>query len=405
MAFVFASTFSIAISQILLGLSLALFLVTAYRSGSNPFSGPMKTFWIAVAVWIGWLLLTSALGKTPTRSLWLCREEWLFCIVPIAVYLFRFRQVRLWLIRALAAGVALLSVYCVVIYTTGWAGFSSYEPGPAPGFGWRVAGTFSHRMTFGNYYAVASTLLLAFGLGAWSQLSRFSRALIMTSALLGALATILTFGRGPIAVLCGSVIIALVLQGKRFRLPALSVVVAFVLMLVAIPGVFQRYSAELERDIGGAYEGGRMFIWENSVKVIADHPLLGTGQGNFKDAYVSHLREDIGVYRKLTHAHNDFLNVAAVSGIPGALFFMGMWAVVLRTLIKGWWRSRKDAGIESAFLSASLVGSICYLGVSLYEAAFVDEEVRQLLMFVWAVGLAVWYNKAAAGEKRITQTS
>jgi len=35
------------------------------------------------------------------------------------------------------------------------------------------------------------------------------------------------------------------------------------------------------------------------------------------------------------------------------------------------------------------------------EATFSDEEVRQMLMFVWAIGLAVWYKKALEPDKTI----
>jgi len=36
---------------------------------------------------------------------------------------------------------------------------------------------------------------------------------------------------------------------------------------------------------------------------------------------------------------------------------------------------------------------------SLTEATFADEEVRQLMMFIWAAGLSVWYNEPASSEE------
>jgi hypothetical protein len=43
--------------------------------------------------------------------------------------------------------------------------------------------------------------------------------------------------------------------------------------------------------------------------------------------------------------------------------------------------------------TASLLGSAAFAVTSLFEATFADEEVRQLLMFVWALGLASVYQE------------
>jgi O-antigen ligase len=117
--------------------------------------------------------------------------------------------------------------------------------------------------------------------------------------------------------------------------------------------------------------------------------MFGVGQGNFKDAYSSHLRPDISESRKHAHAHNDLLNIAAISGIPGAVFSLGMWITVLCYFWKGWRRMR-NRGSEAHFMLAALAGSIVFFVSALFEATFADEEVRQMLMFVWAAGLWPW---------------
>jgi len=120
--------------------------------------------------------------------------------------------------------------------------------------------------------------------------------------------------------------------------------------------------------------------------VIQENPIFGVGQGNFKAAYSSHLRVDIPEKRKHVHAHNDLLNVAAISGVPGAVFFLGMWLAALGYFWKGW-RMRRKAEPDGTLALAALVGSVVFFVTSLFEATFADEEVRQMLMFIWAAGL------------------
>jgi O-antigen ligase len=151
----------------------------------------------------------------------------------------------------------------------------------------------------------------------------------------------------------------------------------------------------LKLDISGTYEGGRFFVWNNSLKIIAEHPLFGVGQGNFHEQYVSLLPSDIPDKRKLTHAHNDWLNITAISGIPGGLIFLVLWLVVLRKILSA--RNVPPSGDQENDLSLpALLGCIVFISTALFEATFADEEVRQVLMFIWAAGLFPLYNKQRA---------
>ena len=77
--------------------------------------------------------------------------------------------------------------------------------------------------------------------------------------------------------------------------------------------------------------------------------------------------------------------------------FLCLWIAVLRLL----WLGRRlvvenpeQRGIPAAAIAASLT----FLVASLSEATFADEEVRAILMLVWAVGLAVWYKSETGSD-------
>ena len=114
--------------------------------------------------------------------------------------------------------------------------------------------------------------------------------------------------------------------------------------------------------------------------------LFGTGQGNYPAAYAALNDSTRGETRVWPHAHNDLLNITALSGIPGGLIFIAIWAALFRLLAVAW-RNLREHPHEQALVGAALTGSVVFVLCSLTEAAFADEEVRQLLMFVWAAGL------------------
>jgi O-antigen ligase len=154
-----------------------------------------------------------------------------------------------------------------------------------------------------------------------------------------------------------------------------------------------RFSEQAAKDMSSDYPGSRVYIWTRSLDIVKSHPVFGVGQGNFYDEYVARLPVDITDNRKLTHAHNDFINVAAIAGIPGALFFIGIWLAVFHFLWHGS-RKRHWSSADRAFCLAAFLAGVAFLITSMVEATFADEEVRQMLMFVWAIGLASWYKSS-----------
>ncbi|MFQ6007822.1 MAG: O-antigen ligase family protein [Candidatus Zixiibacteriota bacterium] len=396
--FIFSSAFSIAIAQISLGLSLVLFLILVVTTRCNPFVRSLKWFYIFVALYIFWLLLSALVGPTPLRSVWIAKEEWLFCAIPIGIFLFDFPRYRNKLIAAFGSGVMLVAIYGIVQHFTGFHWFKAIPPKTAPDYGYLACGNFSHSLTFGNYFSTAAVFLIGFAFGAYDKLNKSSLAFFIFSALMGMIATVLSYSRGAILGLVMVLAVMGLILKRRYFLITFAIIAAIgITIVIAIPGITMRFTDKTEKDLGGIYEGGRVFIWKNSLKVIEEHPVFGVGQGNFRSAYTSHLRPDIPEKRKHAHAHNDLLNVAAVAGIPAMLAFLGMWIAAVSYFWKGW-RMRHETGSDGIFSLAALLGSLVFFVTSIFEATFADEEVRQMLMFIWAAGLRLWYKGVKHSE-------
>lgn len=156
---------------------------------------------------------------------------------------------------------------------------------------------------------------------------------------------------------------AFVSSGSRGGFLGLVAVLAFVLVayrtiplrirLVAVVGGFglfallageaywtkMRTLSEIQQDYNwsGRAPEGRMEVWRRGLGYMGDHPILGVGLRNFQLAEgmlseEARARAERGRGFKWSAAHNSFLEVGVEMGIPGLVFFLGMFVVAFRLL-------------------------------------------------------------------------
>lgn len=384
--FLFSSTFSIAVSQISLGLSLVAFLILIVTTRYNPFSKNLISVYYAIAMYVLWQVITSLVGATPSKSLIMLREEWLFCIIPIGIYLLRQRHYRHLLITALAAGVILVCIYSVFQHFTGVNWFKSYPLAQARDNTFYARGGFSHNLTFGNFMATASIFLISIAVLKGKQLLKMPNLIFTIAGLAGLLGTVMSYSRTAIAALPIALVALIWLKGKRWALISSAVVIALIALTPLLFGELARkYEVAFKNDLAGDSDNSRLYIWKKSLAIASDNPVFGVGEGNFETNYTKQIRPG-EIARTRPHAHNDVLNQAAVFGFPGALFFLLIWVAVFYKLHRIW----HDSALESdkkILAGAAAVGGLAFFLTSLTEATFADEEIRQLLMLVWAAGL------------------
>jgi O-antigen ligase len=397
--FVFSSTFSIAISQTSLGICFLLFALAAIRERFNPFSRELRWFWLAVAGYVGWLVIVCLLQDDPLRALNNIREEWLFVIIPIGLYLMQDSETHDRIVTSLTVGLLLISTVALLSYIFR----TQYHWGdgfvPLPETNPRVSGNFSTPLTFGNFAAVGSLVILTWVFTRVSQWSTL-RIAALAGGVLGFVAVLFCGGRGPaLAGMIGLIVLILFTSraGRRWGW----LIMIFVLLVgVLTPSVRSRFTTELGYHFSPDWPGGRLFIWGRSLEMVADHPFIGIGPGNFDHEYKQALAPDITDRFWYQHAHNDFLEAAARSGLPGLGTFGLVWVAVIWSLRRRW-RVTAEGSSERILLTMSLVGSLVFLLASMTEATFSDEEVRALLMLVWALGLSAVYNRKAGGFRGI----
>jgi O-antigen ligase len=388
--FVFSSTFSRSLSEMLLGVALALFIVVAIRRRYQPFVRSLRRFYIFAALYIIWLLVSAAMSKDPSHALYSCRTEWLFAAVPIGVYLFQRECYKTKTIHALALGVAIFSVYAIVEYATG-THWQNFEGGKwAPKAIAQITGPYFRPLTFADFYGTVALLLLGYvsaGSGKWSR----SNWAIVGAATLAIVAVALTGVRGPtIYVLIGLLFLAAA-KGRTIRWVAVGACVVLAAVSLSLPGMRAKYAKIYEVESMGIHQGSRHFIWKNSLEMLGRSPVFGVGDGNFLTEYRLQVGPGVATEYVHGHAHNDFLNAAVIGGLPCGVFFAGLWVAAFGIIWRGWRnRSFTDAQRQACF--AALAGALVYVLSSMTESAFAMEETHELIMVVWAMGFAAWYK-------------
>jgi O-antigen ligase len=140
-------------------------------------------------------------------------------------------------------------------------------------------------------------------------------------------------------------------------------VVALALIALIIPTfseiLSERYSTLTQYQDESTWSG-RWSIWEGSFQVIASHPVLGVGAGNFGQAalnYSTHIFEASAAAGEATGvAHNMFLSVAAELGAVGLILFLGVLFFAFRALLALSRLSALGAGLLLGFVAYGIGG-------------------------------------------------
>jgi O-antigen ligase len=100
----------------------------------------------------------------------------------------------------------------------------------------------------------------------------------------------------------------------------------------------------------------------NTLEMAADFPLAGVGKGTYAYSYAMY--EKVDDWKRLSYAHNDYLQIIAENGFVGgaALVLAGLWFFLA---LVGRWRRPGDGFAKAVGLGAILgVAAILLHGIT-----------------------------------------
>ncbi len=305
-------------------------------------------------------------------------------------------RAAVWTVLAVAAGIGAITAFQAITgsYGNDFGGFATVDlPGRDAGEQLlastegtpRAEGPIGETNRFGQVMLVLLPVGVALAMG--ERRGRFrALALFLTFLVLCGMAT--SFSRGAALGLRAVVVVATFLGYVRLRYLG-GLVLLMAVVLVAFPRYGERLvdlqgllnigqtRAEDEAAVVGDTGNlrGRATSTLAALYLWSDHPLFGVGRGQFQQYYEEYagLVAETGVssrvdFGETRQAHNLYTSVAAETGTLGLLFFLAVFAVTMRNLlrVRRWW---KESRPEISYLAVGFfLALVAYLvsGIALH---------------------------------------
>jgi hypothetical protein len=145
----------------------------------------------------------------------------------------------------------------------------------------------------------------------------------------------------------------------------------------------------------------RLKMWKKTMLMVKDHPLTGVGTGNWRIVINSYgLGGTImgkGMYGP-DRTHNTYLQIASETGIPGILFYIGMWVLIA---IAGFKLVRTTKDDNKKIITILMLAGISALAVDSVFSFAVERIEHSIYTLVMAgIILGLYINEKGAVKKQ-----
>ena len=234
----------------------------------------------------------------------------------------------------------------------------------------------------------------------WTHPEANRLVLIFFCILVMTVTLFLTLSRsGILSLLTALVMIALLLLPRSFRGKTLLPIGLLCLSLISLiwfgmGPVIDRLST-LRNIAEDPSLADRLHVWGDTLEMISDHPISGTGLGTFEIAYPAY--KSLPGNLRYIHAHNDYLQLLAESGWVGFIMMMGASILVVSLILRSIFRSQ---GRWSRGMLIGILGSILTMVIHSLTDFNLHIPANALLMSVIiALSLCIVAMQGASSRK------
>lgn len=357
-----ASIFSLAISNVILGLTLLALPWTHRRP--VPW-GKIPALWIFLGLYV--LLYGSAILASSELAVSARGATEVFTLSSLfmaPLLLRRERQVRL-VVDALVALAAVLACQGLSQYLFGFGDIDR-----------RIRGPFSTYMTFSGFLLICDLLLVATMAYTrrWRSLWRWGALLVINAALLG------SYTRNAWVGLIVALMVLALIRAPRLLLAFAPAAVIFI-VLAPVPLVHRVTSIFNPRDVSN-YD--RLCMLKAGLTMVRESPVFGIGPDVVRHRYALYRPPSAPRYN-VPHLHNNLLQLAAERGLPALASYLGL---TLAAMTLAWRRFRQEGGTSGPradLWMGALLAILAFNVAGLFENSWGDAEVQRTALFALAI--------------------
>jgi O-antigen ligase len=335
-------------------------------------------------------------------------------VFVLAIQLFDSARRKNTVVTALIALGCFEAGYGIVQFLLGWNNIFGYTN---PYDSWVATGTYINRNHFAGLMDLTVPLAFAAAFHTyqlWSDPRRraastrsgsespleFRIVFYLFLAVIMVIGAVFSYSRGGILSVSFTLIALSILTVLKVRRKSWGLLIGGLATLalgfslwVGVGGLVHRF-VDMSRT-GYVSTQRRSMIWNDTVQLFRSNPILGTGLGTYEDAlrpFQTHL-----VDLTIDHAHNDYLEFAAETGLIGfALLFIPIFYLLVRMIIS----FLKD---HRRYRSAILLGCIgSTLGLLIHSLMDFNLQVPANAM-IFAAVLGIGYKAACVEPRREAQ--
>src|ERR1700686_4904140 len=379
------TVFGLALSNILLGLTLALApRALAERRVRWQVLQPVL---LPMGFYLVFLTASIALSYEPRASLYSFGETFAMATLYLGPGLVRGERELRRLIDGMIAVAALIALRGLSQYL--WMSFGELDQ--------RIRGPFSHYMTFSGVLLICDVLLvtqMVCGRAARSAWRWVALALINV-ALVG------TMTRGAWVALGGSLLCLLAVYGRRGargqlgaagvrpeppreprhpgrRYAAICPLALLAVFLSAPASVLRRASSIFDLRDPSNYD--RLCMIDAGLHMIAERPFVGLGPDMVDHRYEIY-RQPTAPRYSVPHLHNSFLEMAAERRLPSLGAYLWMMIAGVRLALRRYRAEGGLAGGRAELYLGSVLALLAFNLAGLFENNWGDAEVKRLALF------------------------
>jgi O-antigen ligase len=357
--------------------------------------------WVPLVAFLAWSLLVPLLAGHPPSGTGVARLLD-FVGIPVAAVAFSHlsdaRRVRLaWIVCGVflvSCAVAGLQHFGVWPSLEAWAPWAwtrlpfdrVYEPVPGTEHRFMAGGLLFHRLKFSHIGGMAAVFALGVGLRLrgrrrWAALAVAAVGLVSVGLFPYARAASVAL----VAVMGGVVLLGL---PRRVALPTCAAVLGLAVLAVTLNRPLRERFLDSGTETGS---GSRSALLETGLRALRQHPVTGVGPGRFQARRYATADMPEQAREHPGKSHNQYLSVAAETGVPGALLFVALL---------GWLAWRLPRGRAEGLGALGALGFFCLLSL-LHDPLF-HVQASQALVLLLGLGLSArpggdWRSGTQAG--------
>lgn len=300
---------------------------------------------------------------------------------------------------AMSSFIVLFSITALVIIL----GIYQYSSGIAypfprqPFSDGRLAGFFPHPIPAAGFFSTLA--IFSVSLFLFKKTSAREKALIGALLVIFLTGVLLSQSRTYYVSLAATLPLIFLKKNLKTAAAGTAVFVLFILIAVIFFPPFRSRAASIVDVRNNPSNVERLYLWKVAVDMVKDHPVAGVGYKRWREEVPDYSPKYSSEWKFTSaafhHAHNEYLTVAAETGLIGLVLFVSLWLYVFYLAFQET-RFQPD-GVPKALNIGTCAALLNLFIGGIFEENFSTPPVMLLITFFVALSFFVGKEKLHAG--------